>query len=39
MKSLFGTIGTVIKFVFGVILGVGLVGLTLGILIGLAVAL
>lgn len=39
MKSLFSTIGAAIKFIFGVILGVGLVGLTLGILIGLAAAL
>lgn len=39
MKSLFGFIGTAIKFILGTILTVGLVGLMLGMLIGMAVAL
>lgn len=39
MKGLFGMIGTAIKFIFGVIAAIGMIGLTLGILIGLAVAL
>lgn len=39
MKSLFGFIWTAIKFILGTILTVGLVGLMLGMLIGMAVAL
>lgn len=39
MKSLFGFIWTAIKLILGTILTVGLVGLMLGMLIGMAVAL
>lgn len=39
MKSLLSFVGTAIKFILGTILTIGLVGLMLGMLIGMAVAL
>ena len=39
MKSLLSTIGAAIKFVFGAIAIVGLIGVAIGLLIGMAVAL